>query len=127
MIDVNTIEVTFSLSQVKPFDALTESELLLIAQHARARSFDADALMLKAGDIPEALFIRRAGDVTTGDGPAPDVFDAPSVLFGLPAHQDYNAGPDGAEVLCLAKPHLFTIARECPDFIIGLTEAVGRS
>ncbi len=31
--------------------------------------------------------------------------------------------------LCLAKPHLFTIARECPDFIVGLAalEREGRA
>ena len=75
---------------------------------------------LPAGQAAEVLFIVIEGDVLSESGRAPRVFDAASALFGLAATSDFSAGPEGAGVLYLAKPHLFTIARECPDFVVGL-------
>lgn len=124
MIDTPTIENVFALSQIKPFDALTESELLLIGQHVRLRSYDPGASLIKNGNVAEVLFIRLKGDLADHGVHTPDVFDAPSVLFGSPARRDYSAGPTGIQVFGLTKPHLFTIARECPDFIVGLAEAL---
>ena len=127
MIDAAIIENVFALGRVRPFEALTEKELLLVAQHTRARSFDSGAQLIKAGDISETLFIRTEGDIFAGGVRAPDLFDAPSVLFSRPARADYCAGPAGLKVLCLTKPHLFTITRECPDFILGITDSLGQS
>jgi hypothetical protein len=53
------------------------------------------------------------------------VFDAAGLLFGLAAARDYVAGPDGLEALVIAKPHVFTIARECPEFVVGLRDLAG--
>ncbi len=127
MIDTSIIENLFKLSRIKPFDELTESELLIVSQHVRSRSYGAGDPLIKTGDVSDLLFIRTDGDISDGGNQTPDVFDAPSVLFGSPVRRDYVAGPDGLQVLCLSKPHLFTIARECPDFIVGLTEALRQS
>ena len=118
-------EATFAgtalaLRAVRPFHVLDARELLLIARHARLRRFDAGAALLIAGSVAEFLFVAHGGAALTARGPAAAVFDAPSVLFGLPVREDHHAGPQGFTALCLAKPHLFTIARECPDFIVGL-------
>jgi len=80
-------------------------------------------VLLPAGHVADMLFVVIEGGVSNAGGPAPAVFDAPSALFGLPVRSDYRAGAQGANALCLAKPHLFTIARECPDFIVGLAVA----
>ena len=127
MIGADMIDRIFALERIDPFGVLTESELLLVAQHARERSFEQGAEIIKAGDSCDVLFVRLSGEINAEGEPVPDVFDAPCVLFGLPARHNYTAGPAGAEVLCLAKPHLFTIARECPDFIVGLAETLERS
>jgi hypothetical protein len=124
-VDEHTVRRLLALRKVAPFDALTESELLLIARHARYRRFAADAVLLQAGSVAEMLVVVVEGEVLTDSGPAPAVFDAASALFGLPVRSDYRAGPGGAAALCLAKPHLFTIARECPDFVVGLAVAEG--
>lgn len=81
-------------------------------------------MLLPAGQVAEMLFVVVEGEVLTDAGPAPAVFDAPSALFGVPARSDYRAGPAGVAALCLAKPHLFTIARECPDFVVGLATEI---
>lgn len=127
MIDTPTIGNAFALARVKPFDSLTENELLLVAQHSRSRSFDAGAAVIEAGTVSEMLFTRVEGSILADGHRGPEIFDAPSVLFGAPTRRDYRAGPEGARLLSLSKPHLFTIARECPDFIVGLKDALERS
>ncbi|MEM9618044.1 MAG: Crp/Fnr family transcriptional regulator [Pseudomonadota bacterium] len=127
MIDRPVIENAFALAQVKPFDSLADSELLLVAQHSRSIFFDAGATILEAETVSQVLFTRVGGSILTGGFRGPDVFDAPSILFGAPTRQDYCAGAEGAQLLSLSKPHLFTIVRECPDFVVGLKDALERS
>lgn len=112
-----------ALRPIAPFDRLTEGELLLVAKHARLRRFEPDSVLLPAGSVADMLLVIVEGEAFNASGPAPAVFDAPSALFGLPVRSDYRAGIGGASALCLAKPHLFTIARECPDFVVGLAVA----
>jgi hypothetical protein len=125
-INAETIRHLLALRGIAPFDTLTEGELLLVAQHVRFRRFAPESVLLSAGHVGEMLFVTVEGQALTAAGPAPAVFDAASALFGLPARNDYRAGPEGLGVLCLAKPHLFTIARECPDFIVGLAAVQAR-
>lgn len=120
MIGAAEIRTCLALQAIKPFDRLTASELLLVARHMRLRRFEPGTLLVAEGTPSEMLFATLAGEALAGGMPAGIVFDAASVLFALPAPCDYRAGPAGLEALCLAKSHLFTIARECPDFIIGL-------
>lgn len=120
-IDETTIAATaMALRTVRPFHVLDDHELRIVARHSRLRRFDPGAALLAAGSIAEFLFVAHGGQALTARGPAAPVFDAPSVLFGLPVRADHHAGPQGFTALCLAKPHLFTIARECPDFIVAL-------
>lgn len=125
MISADVLRNALALGVRTPFDRLTESELLLVARHVHRRQFRPGELMLTGGMNAEWLFVLLTGDARVEGSAAPGLFDASSALFGLPVRADHLAGENGAEALCLAKPHLFTIARECPDFIVGLAANAG--
>lgn len=127
MIGAEVVQRLFALRGVAPFQRLEDTELLLIAQHARARSFAPGKLVLPAGVVPEALFVVVDGGALAGGVAAPEVFDAPGLLFGLATLAEHVAGPDGLRALVIAKPHVFTIARECPEFVVGLRDLAERS
>lgn len=120
MIDAATVERMLALAVIKPFGALKESELLLIAQQTIERSFAPGEVIMLEGQLAEVMVVPVAGSAVSGDEPFSNIIGAASILFGLPMQDNVMAGPDGTKALCLAKPHLFTIARECPDFIVGL-------
>lgn len=122
MIDIDIIDRMAALARVAPFDRLTERELLMVAQHVRPRQFEAGAMLIEQGRVADMLYVTVGGSALAGAAHAPALFDAPSLLFTLPAACDYRAGSDGFDALCLAKPYIFTIARECPDFIVGLID-----
>lgn len=122
MIGVDVVRRLFALRETGPFRRLEDAELLLIAQHARPRAYPPGKLVLPEGAVAEALFITLAGCAETTAGVVPAVFDAPGLLFGLAVRTDHLAGPDGLEALVIAKPHVFTIARECPEFVVGLRD-----
>lgn len=122
MIGAEAVRILFALRATPPFDRLEDGELLLIAGHARLRAFAPGRTVLAAGAVAEALFVRIGGSVEAGGAPAPAIFDAPGLLFGLAAAADYVAGPEGLEAIVIAKPHVFTIARECPEFVAGLRD-----
>ena len=115
-------EIADALAATAPFDRLTDRERRLVAQQVRPRRFAPGALLVEAGQVGDLLHIVVDGSAMAGDRAAPRLFDVPSLLFSLPAPHAYLAGPDGLESLTLARPHLFTIARECPDFIVALLD-----
>lgn len=123
MIGLEVIERVLALQTAPPFRGLDPAELLLIASHARFRDFGAGQVVLAAGAVSDTLYLRAAGDAIVAGRAAPPVFDAPGLLFGLAASADHIAGPDGFRALVLAKPHVFTIARECPEFVVALRNA----
>ena len=128
MIGAEVVRTFFALRAVAPFDRLDDLDLLLIARGARWRTYAPGRVVLAAGTVADALFVQVEGAALAGDVPAPAVFDAPGLLFGLAVGQDHVAGPDGLTVLVIAKPHVFTIARECPEFVVGLQDLeTGRS
>ena len=127
MIGAEVVERLFALRGVGPFQRLEDTELLLIARHARVRRFEPGKVVLPAGLVPEALFVVVAGEAMADGAPAPVVFDAPGLLFGLAAAADHVAGPGGLEALIIAKPHVFTLARECPEFVVGLRDLAERA
>jgi hypothetical protein len=127
MIGAEVVQRLFALRGVGPFQRLEDTELLLIARHARARSFEAGKLVLPAGVVAEALYVVTLGGAVVEGQTAPVVFDAPGLLFGLATQADYAAGSEGLEALVIAKPHVFTIARECPEFVVGLRDLGERS
>jgi hypothetical protein len=122
MIGADVVQRLFALRSIGPFQRLEDTELLLIARHARTRIFEAGKVVLPAGPSAEALFVAIGGGAVVEGREAPVVFDAPGLLFGLAVPADYVAGPEGLEALVIAKPHVFTIARECPEFVVGLRD-----
>ena len=120
MIETDVAERLAALRGVAPFDRLEDTELALIAHQARPRTCPAGQVLIPAGAAAETLFVRLAGGALTAGAPAPAVFDAPGLLFGLAARDEFVAGPQGLTALIIAKPHVFTIARECPEFVVGL-------
>jgi signal-transduction protein with cAMP-binding, CBS, and nucleotidyltransferase domain len=122
MIGAATVRALFALRGVEPFGRLDDLELLLIARHARLRAYPSGRVILAGGQVADHLFVTVEGEAETGGGGAPAVFDAPGLLFGLAARADYLAGPQGLSALVIAKPHVFTIARECPEFVVGLRD-----
>jgi len=127
MIGAEVVQRLFALRAVGPFQRLEDTELLLIARHARPRAFAAGKVVVPAGVVAEALFVVTQGGAEVDGAPAPAVFDAPGLLFGLAAGADHVAGPDGLHALIIAKPHVFTIARECPEFVVGLRDLAERA
>lgn len=126
MIGPEVVQRLFALREIGPFQRLEDTELLLIARHARPRRFEAGKVVLPAGLVAEALFVVIEGGALVEGVAAPVVFDAPGLLFGLSTAADYTAGPEGLEALVIAKPHVFTIARECPEFVVGLRDLAER-
>ena len=105
------------------FDALDEDALAVIVARSSLRTFAPDHVIFTGGVAAEMLIARIDGAlIGAGGTPAPAVFDAPSLLFGLPMREDYRAGPAGLTAFAIAKPHVFTIAREFPEFIVSLTQ-----
>src|SRR5690606_30086395 len=105
------------------FSALTEDERVLIAGQAAWRRFGPGQTVVATGTVPDYLFVAVAGHVLIGAEAAATIFDAPAVLVGRPVRQDHRAGEGGFTALAVARPHVFTIARECPDFVVGLLKA----
>lgn len=122
MIDAALIDRMALLAAIPPFDRLSGRELLLVAEQVRPRNFKPGALLFDAGQTADVLHVVADGWALAGEVRAPLLFDVPSLLFSLPVKQEYRAGPQGIYSLCLGRPHLFTIARECPDFIVGLLD-----
>lgn len=122
MIGAEAVRTLFELRRVAPFGRLEDLELLRLAGHVRRRRFNPGRVVLTAGAVAEQLFVVVEGEARTDGGAAPTVFDAPGLLFGLAARADHVAGPDGLTALMIAKPHVFTLARECPEFVVGLRE-----
>lgn len=127
MIGADVVQRLFALRAAGPFQRLEDAELLLIARHARPRAFEAGKVVIASGAAPDALFVILSGTAGVAGVAAPVVFDAPGLLFGLGARADYIAGAEGLETLVIAKPHVFTIARECPEFVVGLREMAERA
>lgn len=122
MMSPDILDRMAALEVVSPFDRLTARELAVVAQQVRPRAFAPGALLVEAGQVADLLHIVAAGWGMAGGARAPLLFDIPSLLFSLPVPCDYRAGPEGLETLTLVRPHLFTLARECPDFIVGLID-----
>ena len=125
MIGAEAVRALFALRGVEPFARLDDLELLLIASHARLRAYPPGRVILAGGQVAEHLFVAVEGAAETAGAAASAVFDAAGLLFGLAARDDYMAGPYGLNALVIAKPHVFTIARECPEFVVGLRDLAG--
>lgn len=115
-----------SLHRLPGFDALDAEAIAMIVARSTVRLFTPGQIVLPAGEVAETLLACVEGELVDADGhPAPPIFDAPGLLFGLAVRKEHRAGPSGATVLAIAKPHVFTIARECPEFVVGLRDLAG--
>jgi len=125
MIGAETVRILFALRAVEPFNRLDDLELLQLARHARMRSYPPGKVLLPQGAVADLLYVVVEGQAQAGEAQSPPIFDAPGLLFGLAAAADYAAGADGLTALVIAKPHVFTLARECPEFVVGLRDLQG--
>lgn len=109
------------LRKLPGFDALSDNALEVIVARSALRNFTAGQLVLPRGDVAGSLLACIDGALVGPDGTAAaPVFDAPGLLFGLAVTEDYRAGPDGLAAIAIAKPHVFTLAREFPEFVVSL-------
>lgn len=113
------VEKLFALKQYPLFRILTDSELILIAELAVARSFAAGARIAGEKTVLNRLIIVGGGGVVreeTGEAEFP-VIGIECLAGGDPVTGALVAGPDGAECLMISKGHFFTIINECPDIL----------
>lgn len=105
------------------FDALDAETIATIVARSGVRQFAPGQIVLRQGEVAETLLARIEGELVGASGrAAPPLFDAPGLLFGLAVREEYRAGPAGLTALAIAKPHVFTIAREFPEFIVSLID-----
>ncbi len=109
------------LRNLPGFERLSDAALTLIVARSAVRRYAPGQIVLATGAVAEMLLgCIEGGIVDAGGTPTLPVFDAPGLLFGLAAREDYRAGPDGLSALVIAKPHVFTIVREFPEFVVSL-------
>jgi hypothetical protein len=100
------------------FDRLSDPALELIIARSSLRQFLPGQIILPGGFVPDRLYCCVEGAAEGIDGMT--VFDVPGLLFGLATSEDVLAGPAGLSAVVIAKPHLFTIVREFPEFIVSI-------
>ncbi|WP_340317587.1 Crp/Fnr family transcriptional regulator [Rhizorhabdus argentea] len=110
-----------ALQLLPGFARLDADALQVIISRSNLRRFAPGQTVLAAGKVADVLLGCIDGElVGAGGTAAPPVFDAPGLLFGLEARQEYRAGSSGLAALAVPKPYVFTIAREFPEFIVAL-------
>ena len=113
-----------ALRRLPGFDALDPDAIAMIVARSTVRRFAPGQIVLPRGEVAESLLARIEGNLIDASGrAAPPLFDAPGLLFGLAVREEHRAGPAGLTALVIAKPHVFTIAREFPEFIVSLIGA----
>lgn len=118
-------EKIFALKSSPPFDALKDSEIILIAEIVRERRYTAGR-MLTGGENPlRNLYITVDGSVFHSDGSkVPPVIGMASLLFNR-ATGPLKSSPDkGARCLVISKGQFFTIINECPNLLLRYLELV---
>ncbi|OQY29736.1 MAG: hypothetical protein B6244_02805 [Candidatus Cloacimonetes bacterium 4572_55] len=127
-------EKIFSLKGILPFNRLRDSELILIAEITKYRSYAPGEKITSAGRILPKLYITIDGELTA-EGPengekfpVPQVFGVESLLMDHPIIHSLSASePGGANCLLINKGHFFTIMYECPELVIGFAETINYS
>lgn len=115
-----------ALRRLPGFERLDERALEKILARSPVRRYAPGQIVLAGGTVAETLLGTVEGSLVGPDGQAAaPVFDAPGLLFGLAAPGDFVAGPEGLTAIAIAKPHVFTIAREFPDFVVSLIQRNG--
>ena len=117
------IEKLFALRHVQPFDRLPPDELALLAEVARVRNY-APGEPIHPGGAPLSRLLVVVGGraVDAAGAPAGPIAGAASLVSNLPAPRLLADPAAGAQILDISKRHFFTLARECPEFVLGLIE-----
>jgi signal-transduction protein with cAMP-binding, CBS, and nucleotidyltransferase domain len=117
------IEKLFALRQVQPFDRLPPDELALLAEVARPRSY-APGEVIHPGEAPlTRLLVVVGGRAVDAAGVAAGpIAGLASLVANLPAPRLAADPTAGVRLLDISKRHFFTLARECPEFVLGLIE-----
>ncbi len=111
---------TLALRRVPPFDQLTEEELTLLAEVAEPRQLAAHEPAF-SGDRPfTSLWVTVAGSLVFADGTAASPLNGLLGLLHSQPGEALNAGPDGAAIIVLRRGYVFTLMRECPQFVHAL-------
>jgi len=117
------LEKLFALRSVQPFDRLAADELALLAEVARPRSY-APGAVIHPGEIPlTQLLVVTDGQAVDSQGTAAGpIAGVASLLHNAPAEPLFADRVAGARLLAIGRHHFFTLARECPEFVLGLIE-----
>jgi signal-transduction protein with cAMP-binding, CBS, and nucleotidyltransferase domain len=117
------IEKLFALRRVQPFDRLPADELALLAEVARPRAY-APGEVIHPGEVPlgRLLVLADGRAVDAAGAAAGPIAGVGSLLNNVPAGRLAADPVAGARMLDISKRHFFTLARECPEFVLGLIE-----
>ena len=117
------IEKLFALRLVQPFDRLPADELALLAEVARPRAYAAGEV-IHPGEVPLTRLLVIAGGraVDAAGTAAGPIAGVAALLRNLPSPRLLADPAAGARTLDISKRHFFTLARECPEFVLGLIE-----
>lgn len=115
-------EKIFALRRLPVLAGLSEPELAVLAEATSERRYPAGALVTPAGRLPARVSFVCEGAVRDAGGR--DLGSAPGAAALLanrpPAAAWHAAGPSGAVCLQITRNHLFTVARQCPAFVVAL-------
>ncbi|HVW21579.1 MAG TPA: hypothetical protein VHC86_10215 [Opitutaceae bacterium] len=121
--DLTLVQKLFALRTVRPFDRLEPNEAVLIARVARAHAYPPGAAIHPGGAPLGKLLVVAEGTVRDGIGSAVGPILGVRSLLHDAVSPPLTADPEaGARVLEISKRHFYTLARECPAFVIGLIE-----
>ncbi|HEX3730512.1 MAG TPA: hypothetical protein VHV47_11950 [Opitutaceae bacterium] len=117
------IQKLFALRAVRPFDRLEANEAVLIARVARPRAYAPGAAIHPGGVPLTRLLVVAEGTIRDGLGGAVGPIVGVRSLLHDTVSAPLTADPAaGANLLEISRRHFYTLARECPAFVIGLIE-----
>lgn len=105
-----------------PFDRLSDAEATALAAVAVEQSREAGKVVSPANEPLKYLYIVVRGQVLHGEQPLPAVFGGVAMATGATADVPLLAGPDGVDLLLIARPHFFTLVAECPWLLMELAQ-----
>ena len=112
-------EKVFILKSIKPFDRLSDSELILTANITRLKSYENGKNIYSSGSAMYNLFVIVDGEASMSSGEKVDG------CFGLRALVHDEVVPhtllasSEVKVLLISKAHLLTLLYECPALMVG--------
>ena len=115
-------ERLYTMKQLPLLSGLGETELFLLAEVSRWRTFAPGKVLHDAGENVSRLYLTLSGQAEREDGtPVAGVFDVVSLLYGQPIAQSLRVSKTAPlECLCLSKGHFFTLINECPGVLLNL-------